>query len=48
MGNRDSLTEDLQWILNQDLRQVNDHMAWRYFYVADAESLLKQKDRLFK
>lgn len=48
MGKRDSFTEDLQWILHQDLSLVNDHMAWRYFYVADAKRLLEQRDRLFK
>lgn len=47
MGNQTQFTQDLQWVLHQDLQQASDHMAWKYFFVKDARELLKKKETLF-
>jgi tetratricopeptide (TPR) repeat protein len=48
MGNQMQFVEDLQWIINQEFSPVRDHMAWKYFFIADAKRLLDDKNNIFR
>jgi tetratricopeptide (TPR) repeat protein len=47
MGHKVQFQNDLEWILDQDIKKYKDHFAWKVFFQKDAEYMLSKLDEYF-
>lgn len=46
-GDRRQFIDDLEWILNQDITEMNGPTIWNKYFIADSKELLASVDKLF-